>query len=273
MSLPFPTRKAGIIEKICYAEHEWQQLAKALSNSYKFEGELPRFVSQKAETILANATECLDHLGKDLIECHLLPTLEESFIEAYRKGNIKDKFPLYPDQLKSGKNCAYYRFKQVNRQIFDEIEKLVLDIEGKKNLMKTSYNTKYFRVIRTMVNEKKHSQVLEYYIAQNEKIFVEGKSGSYLFEKDFRNDNPDFQIILPKDSLPRKVGAYKFSHMNLEVSHLCMFAYHATAIIMDVFYDKFFAPTEKVHKLEQPLITISLSNFLGFDPSNIIKLP
>lgn len=275
--LPFPQRKAGVIEKLNYAEAQRKLLDKAIFDSYKVEGELPRFVSQTAETILANARECFDHLGQDLIEGHLLSFAKRSFRDSYVNGKSRHYFPFYSTQL-SNQKWAFAQFKTVNRAIFDELLAFTTAVENNQFLINTSHEAKKFRVIQEMVNEKKHSRVLAYEAAEGEKIFVEGANGSFLFDKGFRNNNPNMQMVLPDGFKPRKVAAYRFACNGLDVSHLCLFASHATAMIMDVFYNRFFQATEPVFKPEPPpVITVvpaPLSEILAPNPDkHVINLP
>ena len=277
LMLPFPTRKAGIAEKLAYAESQRTLLDQALWDSYKEEGSLPRFVSQTAESILSNARECFDHLGRDLIECHLVPVAKPSFRIAYIGGKIRQYFPFYPGQL-SNPQAAFHQFKTANRSIYDELRFLVDAMDNNLSLLNTSHAVRKFRIIQEMVNEKKHSRVLAYDSVANERMFVQGSSGSCLFDKDFRNDHPNIQILLPRGFSSKRVAAYRFSCNGMDVSDLCLFASHATAMLMDLFYDKFFSATAPVFQPEPPpTITVSdsppVDEFETDRIKNIIDLP
>lgn len=275
--LPFPTRKAGIIEKIAYAENERLRLGAAIFDSYKPGGEGVRYVSQIAENILGCTRECFDHLGKDLIEGRLLPYSSQKFQRDYAAGRGKHYFPYYPTQLTNPKGSAFAEFKKINRPIFDELLAFVYAIEQKQCIYNTSHQVGQFRIIQEMVNDKKHSHVLEHKVGDKDKVFVYSKSGSYLFDADFRNDDPNMQIVLPEDRVTRRVGSYRFAHNGISVEHLCLFACHGTAMVMDIFYDKYFQATEKVHKLEPPPVVTSmpapLSEILMPNPSKHFIVP
>ncbi len=145
--LPFPQRKAGVIQKLDYAEAQRELLDKALWDSFKVDGALPKFVSLTAESILSNARECFDHLGQDLIEAHLLPFANKSFQDAYRSGKSKNYFPFYTTQL-SNKKWAFAQFKIINRPIFEELFAFTTAIANNHYLLNTTHEAKKFRIIQ-----------------------------------------------------------------------------------------------------------------------------
>jgi hypothetical protein len=257
VKLPFPKRKVGIITTLDYAESQRQALGLAEMDSYKEGGELPRFVGQIAGNILGDARQCFDQLGRDLIEGHLLPVAKPKFIRDYESGEMSTYFPLYESMLLQPKK-VFHQFKSANRAIYDELHSLIMAMDKNLSISNTRHRVAMVRVIAAMVNEKKHDTVLEYRADPDEKSFVEGEGGSFLFAKGFKNDHPNVRIMLPVAAIPRPVAAYRFACNGLDVSDVCLFAVHGTQMIMDIFYDRFFEATEKVFKPEPPpTITVS----------------
>ena len=129
---------------------------------------------------------------------------------------------------------------------------------GKSSIADTSFNAFYFRVIQEMVNEKKHSQVLQYSRGNSDQSFYYHESGSFLFDGDFKNDDPHIQIVFNENTNRRLVDSYYFTSNKRDVLKLCSFACHATAYVMDLFYDRIFSETErKIVTPEDIKITIS----------------
>ena len=257
MNLPFPKRKAGIITTLDYAESQRQTLGLAENDSYKAQGALPKFVAQIAGNILADARQCFDQLGKDLIESHLLPVAKAKFVRDYNSGKMRTYFPLYETML-SQPNGIFRLFKSANRAVYDELHSFITAMDKNYCISNTSHRVAIVRVVADMVNEKKHNKVLEYRVAPGEKTFIEGEGGSFLFAKGFKNDNPHVRVMLPAGAVPRPVAAYRFAYNGLDVSDVCLSAVHGTQMIMDIFYDRFFEGTEKVFKPEPPpTITVS----------------
>jgi hypothetical protein len=153
----------------------------------------------------------------------------------------------------------FHQFKKANRDIYDRLEWFVKGIELNGLLPNTFFQMQRFRLVADMVNEKKHSRVIEYNVEPNEKIFVGSEGDSFLFDKDFRNDHPNIRVRLPVNSSARRVAAYRFAANGIDVYDLCLFAVHATQIVMDVFYDAYFEPGEKVFKPDVPIVTTGLA--------------
>lgn len=263
MGMPVGARKAGIAEKIAYAEQQRNQLDEVLWGAYAVEGKLPQFVAQRAENILSQTRECFDHLGRDLIEGHLLPHAKASFVRMYNDGKVKCYFPFYLSQLTQEKErFAFFGLKAVNPTLYGELLRFVQAIDAGQFLANTSFNVRLFRVVQELVNEKKHSRLTEYHAAPNEKLFYEGPSSGVLLDRQALEQQGALQVdvqfsgIEPK--APRAVPAFKFTATGHEVSELCLFAVRATGIVMDIFYDKFFAPSESVQVQDAvPTVTFS----------------
>jgi hypothetical protein len=257
MLLPASLRKHGISDKLEFASQQWQELGRILQDAQLNDEMLPRFVSQIAEGILANAVECFDHLGQDLLEFHLLPNAPESLRKRYEAGKVTSYFPFYLPQLLN-KEAVFSQFKAINPWIYDQLREFVRAMDSDLLLM-NYHRTRLFRTIKQMVNEKKHSRVLRYEAIPNEKVFVAGSESTFIFDKGFRNDNPMLRIVLPEAAVQKRAPAFRFVSNSMDVSDLCHFAVLATPHVMDTFYDRFFLGGIKVHKPDPaPTITTKL---------------
>jgi hypothetical protein len=187
----------------------------------------------------------------------LLPIAKLKFAKDYENGKVRTYFPLYQAMLVEP-NRTFHQFKSTNRAIYDELHSLIMAMDKNLSISNTSHRVAMVRVIADMVNEKKHDKVLDYRSDADEKVFIEGERGSYLFSKGFTNDHPNLKVMLPAGAIPREVAAYRFACNGLEVSHVCLFAVHGTQMLMDIFYSRFFEATEPVFKPEPPP-TITLS--------------
>ncbi len=256
-TLPASGRKAGIVQKLDYAETQQQELGQALFDSHKVGHELPQYVAQRAAAVLAEACECFDHLACDLIEHYLLSGNRASLRNQYEKRGAY--FPFYLGQLIPGRPGLFPHFRDVYRPIYDALRDFVRAMDQNLTLPGTSLQVRKLRIIRQMVNEKKHSRVLEYQAVQGERLFVEGENGSFLFlDKNFRNDHPAVRIALPEGQA-RRVPAYRFACNGSDVAETCGTAVHGTQMMIDRFYDLFFAPTpERAYKPEPPPIVMRM---------------
>jgi hypothetical protein len=268
--LPKPVRKAEIVESLDYAEKLRNQISDATTGSYKVEGSVPKFISQMAGDVLARSRECFDHLGKDLIEAHLLPVADAKLAADYKSGKMTSSksgdlityFPYYTSMLEQP-HRLFHRFKKANRAIYDKLGWFVGGIDRNGTLPGTSFRMRQFRTVADMVIEKKHGRVMygrtmEYNVEPGEKLFMQDGDSSFVFDKGFRNDNPNFKIVLPPDAPSRLVPAYRFTGSGIDVYDLCLFAVHGTQLVMDTFYDAFFEPTaERAFKPDIPTITVS----------------
>ena len=252
MGMPTSTRKKGIIDTLDYASAQYRELGTAIMDSYKADGDLPKFVAQKSGIILSETRECFDRLGKDLIEHHLLPALPVDTVARYKKK--KSYFPLYPDQLLKP-DSVYSEFKVFHPGVYSELSLFVEAMEQDQTLGETKFRVKNFGVIANMVNEKKHDDVLEWREDKDEKVAMQANIGAFVFDKSSPNDNPFVRVVIPADAVTRKVPAYRFASNGLDVPELCLFAAFATPMLMDIFYDRWFSPTDrKVFQPEPPPI-------------------
>ena len=239
MNLPITERFEGIKEKLEYAEKQRMDLTSALFGTYEGNRPLPQFLRQTAEGILGHARECLDHLGLDLIEKHLLPTADAAFLADYHSGRTAAYFPFFATQLSNPKN-AFLRFKQVNPSVFIEVETLIAAMDAKAKLPMTNFDADDFRTLRKMVNDKKHSRVMEYQVVADQSVFARGPMGTVIMDKS--------QFSVPGTKIgdafgghsPKSVPAYRFAN-GKDIPNFCLFATRATAIVMNNFYGKFFS--------------------------------
>lgn len=239
MTHPNSARFQGIKEKLEYAEKQRTDLTEALFGTYEGDQSLPQFLRQAVEGILGHARECFDHLGLDLIEAHLLPSVDAAFIADYRAVKGTHYFPFFSTQLSNRKN-AFQRFKQVSPAIFSELETLITAMDAKAKLPMTMFDAADFRVLREMVNDKKHSRVIEYQVVADQSVYARGLAGMVIMDKS--------QFSVPGLKIgeafggrsPKSVPAYKFAN-GKDIPNFCLFATRATAIVMNNFYSKFFS--------------------------------
>jgi hypothetical protein len=236
---PISTRKSGIQEKLDYAEAQHNELLSALFGSYETD-QLPKFVSVRVEGILSNTRECFDHLARDIVEGHVLPGASAKFTSDFHDGSFKTYFPFYPGQLKQK---PWAQLKTANRELFDALSGFVDAIEGGKKLGRTSHAVKDFRTVQEMVNAKKHSSVTAYEPIPGAAVFHKGPAGSVLMSRD--------QAALPGLKVgagfggerPKVVPTFKFSSNGRDVADISLFAVFATRVVMDWFYESYFAAT------------------------------
>lgn len=243
MSRPRSTKLAGINEKLEFAELERHRLNDSIMGSYKPGGPLPKFVAMKAETILANARECFDHLGMDLIDCHLTGKLKPSFLQKLQAGKLRTYFPMYSGQL-TADQFAFRHFKETDAAIYEELKAFVTSIETGAPIPGTMFHYSDFRVVQEMVNEKKHAKVTEYAALPNKKIYSKGSVGEVVIDKDRTKLPPGWTIDFGPGFLdqhsPTNVPGYVFTANGRDVLDLCLFATRATALVMRHFYGNLF---------------------------------
>ncbi len=239
MNLPSSARFEGIKEKLEFAEKQRMDLTNALFGAYEGDRPLPQFLRQTAEGILGHARECFDHLAIDLIEEHLLPTADAAFVAEYHSGRSSHYFPFFGTQLNNPKN-AFQRFEQVNPAVFPEVKTLISAMDAKAKLPMTNFDAADFRILREMVNDKKHSRVMEYQVVADQSVYARGPMGMVIMDKS--------QFSVPGMRIggafgghsPKSVPAYRFAN-GKDIPHFCLFATRATAIVMNNFYVKFFS--------------------------------
>lgn len=256
MTVPAPSRKAGIIDKLNYAESQRHELDRALYGTYRNGDPLPQFVAHRAADILSHARECFDHLGMDLLEQHLLPNASAKFQKAYAAGSVKNYFPFYAGQLQAGK-FGFDQLESINRPLYDELKGFVAAIDAKKFIVNTTFRLSWFRTIQEMVNEKKHVRVLEYVAAHRGVRYTAGKSNGIDLEilHNAAPSNPPIQVVVEGQNISKPVPSFRFTN-GLDVNELSLFAVHATRKVMDLFYDKYFAPTDQ---RVEPAETVAVS--------------
>lgn len=244
MTLPNSARFEGIKEKLEYAEKQRTDLTEALFGTYEGDQPLPHFLRQTAEGILGHARECFDHLGLDLIEGYLLPSADAAFIADYRAGKSTHYFPFFATQLTNPKN-AFQRFKQVSPAIFSELEILITSMDAKAKLPMTIFDAADFRVLREMVNDKKHSRVMEYQVVADQSVYARGPAGTVIMDKS-QFSVPGLKIGQAFGGRsPKSVPAYKFAN-GKDIPNFCLFATRATAIVINNFYANFFATADSI---------------------------
>lgn len=238
MTQPTSPRFEGIKEKLEYADAQRVDLTKALLGSYEGDRPLPQFLRQTAENILAHARECFDHLGVDLIEQHLLPHAESEFVANYHSGKAAHYFPFFMSQLNNPKN-AFQKLRQLNPVVFSEVEKFIGAIDAKSVLSNTIFKAHDFRVLREMVNDKKHSRVIEYKVVADQNVYAKGPAGMVVMER-AQFDVPGIRIGEAFGGRnPKLVPAYRFAN-GKDILDFCLFSTRATAVVMNNFYKKLF---------------------------------
>lgn len=241
-TLPRPTRKNDVMDKLAYAEEQRNELARALFDSYETD-ELPKFVSMRAEGVLSNARECFDYLAHDLIVGYLIPQATAKFVERYKQGKEKTYFPFYVDQL-TKTQWPWHQFKAVEASVFEHLSGFIDAMDKRLLVGYTLFAARDFRVVQEMVNEKKHSNVVQYHAVADAAVFHKGRAGSVVLDKatagvagfeigpEFRGDNP------------KSVPEFRFVSNGRDVLKLCLFAVAATRTVMDWWYETHFQPTE-----------------------------
>jgi hypothetical protein len=219
----------------------------------------PKYISQEIGNILATTRECFDHLAKDLIEEVLLPHTTDTTRNEYSKGQKgKYKSNYFPFRLGQIKNQATNIFSLSSKFRPDLHAHLAQFIEAIDNdfcISNTSLRVRVLRDLVDIVNSKKHSTIIEYKRRDDQKLFIQGGSGAYMFDKDFRNDDPSFRILLPTDAKPKLAPDYIFPFNDQDIMNFASSCIHTSKMVMDIFYDAFFEPGEKVDKFEIPVIT------------------
>jgi hypothetical protein len=242
--LPQPTRKDDVLEKLAYAEEQFNELMKALVGSYETD-ELPKFVSMKAEGVLSNARECFDYLAHDLIEGYLLPTASAEFLARYRAGKEKTYFPFFSGQL-TQPQWPWHQFKTVDKAIFNNLKGFIDAMDQHQLLANTSFDAQDFRVVQQMVNDKKHSKVTQYEAVAEAAVFHKGPMGIVVLDKATTTGLKVGSEFGGNE--PKLMPAFRFSVNARDVPDLCLFAVSATRTIMDWGYQTFFQPTK--HRID-----------------------
>lgn len=236
--LPQPSRKEDVLQKLRYAEVQRNDLMNALVESYET-NELPKFVSMKAEGILSNTRECFDYLAHDLIEGYLIPNASAKFASNYKNGKLKTYFPYFIGQL-TQPQWPWDKFKTVDKSVFDKLTGFVNAMEKSLVLEHTSLNARDFRVVQQMVNEKKHSKVIQYEAVPSGAMFHKGPVGTVVLDK-ATAATPGLKVgsAFGGDN-PKPVPAFRLTANGRDVPDLCLFAVVGTQIVMDWSYETFF---------------------------------
>lgn len=259
MPKPIAQRKTGVIQNLDYAEDCYQALSKRMWEAIAADLPDPKYISQEIGNVLATTRECFDHLAKDLIEDVLLPHATDTTRKEYdkgQKGKYKSNyFPFRPGQINNQATNIFSLSSKFRPDLHAQLAQFIEAIENDLCINNTSLRVRTLRDLVDIVNSKKHSTIIEYKRMENQKIFIQGSSGSYMFDKDFRNDNPNFRVLLPTEHKPKLAPDYIFPFNNQDIMSFTSSAIHTTRMVMDIFYDAFFEPGEKVDKLEVPEIT------------------
>jgi len=239
--LPDSTRKRDVTDKLEYAEAQRNELSNALFGSYET-GDLPRFVSMMAEGILGNARECFDYLAHDLIDGYLLPVASAKFTQSYKNGKEKTYFPFYEGQLTQAR-WPWHQFKTVDKAVFDHLASFIYAMDQHQVVGCTLFSARDFRVIQEMVNEKKHSKVLQYNAVADAAVFHKGPMGSIVLDKATASI-PGLKVGEEfGGGKPKSVPEFRFAMNGRSVLDLCLFAVAATRTVMDWWYETHFQPT------------------------------
>jgi hypothetical protein len=259
MSKPIASRKPGVIQNLDYAEDRYQALSTQMWDAIADDLPDPKYISQEIGSILATTRECFDHLAKDLIEQILLPHATDTVRSEYSKGQKgkykSNYFPFRLGQIKHQSSNIFSLSSRFYPDLYIHLKQFIEAIDNDLCLVNTSLRVRTLRDLVDIVNSKKHSNIIEYKRRENEKIFLRGQSGSCMFDKEFRNDDPNFRICLPTDAKPKRAPDYIFPFNNQDIMDFTSSSMHVTKMVMDIFYDAFFEPGEKVNKPDVPTVT------------------
>lgn len=269
--LPISIRKAGIIEKLDYAEIRRKEIDSAIYGSYESDVELPRYLGLKTEGILADVTECLDHLAKDLFEEIILPSASENINKLYfsDQKNFNTYFPFFKRNLTPGnKKLIWHELFKSHPQVYKELDDLVSAIVKQGFFSGTDIRCDILKTVRNMVNEKKHDRVFAISSLSQGRKFVQGGSGENKFSVTFDIKNHlgyDNKMRVINASSEKEVLTYRFSN-NYEIGLLCGYAIYAARRVMDTFYIPFFASTDRnVSPPEEEVVITTSSGPMRLD--------
>ena len=259
MQKPIAPRKPGVIQNLDYADDRYQALSTRMWRAIADDLPEPKYISQEIGGILATTRECFDHLAKDLIEEILLPHTTDSIRNEYNKGQ-KGKykstyFPFRLGQIKSQSSNIFSLSSKHHPGLHVHLKQFIEAIDNDLCIANTVLRVRTLRDLVDIVNSKKHSTIIEYKRRENEKLFLRGQSGSYMFDKDFRNDDPSFRVLLPTDAKPKLAPDYIFPFNNQDIMDFTKSSIHVTKMVMDIFYDAFFEEGERVNKPDIPTVT------------------
>ena len=197
----------------------------------------PKFISHTSAEILSTTRECFDYCARDVLECVVEPGMHDiEFTNRVRNGKVKVYFPFFKKQL--SKDEAFSKLKIINRPFHDHLYSLATKMEENELIPKTNFILGGIIQIAKMVNEKKHSRLVQ--------ITSETEQGLVI-------DSPSVRLMMPiKEQVGwnvirvspgmevMKTKEFRFEYNNEEVAHFCMFATKATAFVLDEIYRSFF---------------------------------
>jgi hypothetical protein len=238
MSSPVSQRKADVFAKLGYAEQRYQELMGALTQAQR-EDRDPKYLTQAAADVVGAAREVFDYLGQDIFELHLLPhTTNQNLRKKHAEGRLNMYFPFHPGQI-TRVGADLHELKTINLALYDVLAHFVdaaekdLPIEG----MSLTYGR--FLQMKDMVNEKKHDKLNACVATQNEQYLVEGNGATFIFPKG-RQKNVT-KILVEEGLKTKEIAEYRFVFNDTDVRYFCMFAVHATKMVLRRMYDAHFA--------------------------------
>lgn len=248
---PAPSRKQDIHSKLRYAETRRGELLQHIARGY-VNGFEPAYLANLAHDILANSRECFDYLAHDLIEGYVIPHANDQWRQQYAAGKTKKLyFPFFMKQV----DDVWKKFAGIDAEVIKKLRQLIDAMNEDKRIDNTLFDARDFRVVQGIVNSNKHVKVsvvrlyedtLNFFEVDGIVILTKIESNGRDIRINFIGGNDktrEAAMDAIQGTKGRKVGEYKFEANGHGLTSLCLFAVHATMIVMDWWYETMFAPT------------------------------
>ncbi|HNW71882.1 MAG TPA: hypothetical protein PKZ36_01675 [Candidatus Paceibacterota bacterium] len=223
-------RDLSIKSKLEYISTKKQELGNILFDSM-IKNNKRDDISHLVADILQTSTECFDYCAQDIIELLILPTSQKLNKKEREKG-----FPFFINQLNL---LPFNQLVSTNKLLYDYLAKLAFNADNNINIANTCISSSLPREIRILVNNKKHSDILEINNQGQEQIVADLEEMQVVIPVMQNGFTINEQIIEGNIKALVKATAYELKENGEEVFSFCVSCQTSTEIILNDIYKNF----------------------------------
>jgi hypothetical protein len=240
------TRAASIQSNLAHALAQLRKLNEDIRAAQTADGQVA-FLGQHVGNILAACRECFDYCAQDLVAAHL-------------PGAHFDRV-YFPFTLKALSAKPWRALSQANANTYDELERLAHKIESSGALPGTIFRYRTAGELNSIVNKKKHDQVIQTAERERGETHVTLKGGasftvSPMFSFDgvapaFGADVDAQNVVAPSDAVLTYPKVFRLSFNGWDVRRFCDHSIQvAFRVIAPIYANNFGVDAEELDPVE-----------------------
>jgi hypothetical protein len=226
----FDMRDKDIIDILKHVESKRQELLNLMSDA-KIKGKKIDNVANLVADILNNLTKCFDYCANDIYDKYINPKIYKTKPKIY--------FPFYKNQLQNPSNPlnALITYKRV---VYNLLLEMAEKSQNNEFIDGTRIPYSIAREVRYLVNNDKHSKIIEIDNNGRLELIATSKIGTIIIPEDQLNQSGWRMEVFPnieKEIIITK--SYRLIENNQEVADFCSNAQWNTQQLLDIIYRKF----------------------------------